>query len=171
VRLPSLCPLNLIDEPTTGLDPRSRSDVWDAIRELAISGTTVLLTTQYLEEADRLCARISLVDDGRVVVDGSPAELKSRVGGSRVEMIVPEGHDVTSTAEHASAIIGEVPSIDPTTRRVSLSMRGGAETLARLADGLAVIGLQLEDLSLRRPDLDEVFLRLTAPATQEGTTS
>src|SRR5699024_10083380 len=110
-----------LDEPTTGLDPRSRSDVWDAVGELTMSGTTVLLTTQYLEEADRLCARISLVDGGRVVVDGSPAELKSRVGGSRVEIVVPEGRDLAATADHASDVLGVAPTIDPATRQVSLS--------------------------------------------------
>lgn len=157
-----------LDEPTTGLDPRSRSDVWDAIGELANSGTTVLLSTQYLEEADRLCSRISLVDRGRVVVDGSPAELKSRVGGSRVEILVPEGRDLAATADHASDVLGVAPTIDPATRQVSLSMHGGAETLARLAGRLAKIGLQSEDLSLHRPDLDEVFLQLTEPKPGES---
>src|SRR5690606_26760951 len=93
-----------LDEPTTGLDPRSRSEVWSAVRELAAAGTTVLLTTQYLEEADRLCGRISLMEGGRVVAEGSPAELKARVGGSRVEIVVPDGRDLLAVAGAVSVV-------------------------------------------------------------------
>lgn len=155
-----------LDEPTTGLDPRSRGEVWDAVRELAWGGTTVLLTTQYLEEADRLCARISLVGQGRVVAEGSPADLKSRVGGSRVEITVPDGRDVHATAATLATALESVPDVDPATRRIAVPMDGGPEALTRLAHALDLAGLRAEDISLRRPDLDEVFLHLTG--TPEG---
>ncbi|QFG69990.1 ATP-binding cassette domain-containing protein [Ornithinimicrobium pratense] len=150
-----------LDEPTTGLDPRSRSEVWSAVRELAAAGTTVLLTTQYLEEADRLCTRISLMERGRVVAEGSPAELKSRVGGSRVEIVVPPGRDLLGVTGAVSAVLGGAPEVDPVGRRISFPLHGGAEALIRLAHAVGEIGLDPADVSLRRPDLDEVFLHLT----------
>lgn len=149
-----------LDEPTTGLDPRSRSEVWSAVRELAAAGTTVLLTTQYLEEADRLCSRISLMERGRVVAEGSPAELKSRVGGSRAEIVVPDGIDLLGVAGVVSAFLDAAPEIDAVGGRVSVPMHG-AESLVRLAHAVAEVGLDPADVSLRRPDLDEVFLHLT----------
>ena len=150
-----------LDEPTTGLDPRSRSEVWGAVRELAAAGTTVLLTTQYLEEADRLCSRISLMEHGRVVAEGSPAELKSRVGGSRVEIVVPEGRDLLTVAGAVAAALDAAPELDAVGRRVAVPLHGGAEALFRLAHAVDEVGLDPADVSIRRPDLDEVFLHLT----------
>jgi ABC-2 type transport system ATP-binding protein len=158
-----------LDEPTTGLDPRSRSEVWSAVRELASSGTTVVLTTQYLEEADRLCTRISVVDRGRVVAEGSPADLKSRFGGSRVEVMVPTGRDLHAAAATVAAALGSPTEIDPATRKASFSVRGGGDVFLRLASVLDEAGLRVEDVSLLRPDLDEVFLHLTGGAAHEGT--
>lgn len=157
-----------LDEPTTGLDPRSRSEVWSAVRELASAGTTVVLTTQYLEEADRLCSRISVIDRGRVVAEGSPTDLKTRFGGSRIEVRVPVGDDLQRAAGTMSAALGTLPEIDRTTRKVSFPAQGGGETLARLAVVLDQVGLQVEDVSLLRPDLDEVFLHLTRSPAPEG---
>ncbi|WP_028658963.1 daunorubicin resistance protein DrrA family ABC transporter ATP-binding protein [Nocardioides insulae] len=157
-----------LDEPSTGLDPRSRNEVWNAVRELAASGTTVLLTTQYLEEADRLCSRISLMDRGRVVAEGSPSELKARVGGSRLEVAVPAGRDLAAAAGSISAALCAAPEIDPAARRISAPVRGGVGALGRLARTLDEAGLQADDVSLRRPDLDDVFLRLTAGPIREG---
>ncbi|KRC31711.1 ATP-binding cassette domain-containing protein [Oerskovia sp. Root22] len=157
-----------LDEPTTGLDPRSRSEVWSAVRELASSGTTVVLTTQYLEEADRLCTRISLVDRGRVVAEGSPSDLKARLGGARVEVVIPVGRDLHASAATISGTFGEPPEIDPATRKVSFPVRGGGEVFARLAPVLDRAGLQVEDVSLLRPDLDQVFLHLTEGPAREG---
>ena len=157
-----------LDEPTTGLDPRSRNRVWDAVRELAATGTTVLLTTQYLEEADRLCARISLVDAGRVIAEGTPAALKSRVGQSRVEVTVPDRWDVTTTAATIARALDAVAQVDPATRRVAVPVRDGKRTLVRLAHAVDRAGLRTEDIALRRPDLDEVFLHLTETAPTGG---
>lgn len=156
-----------LDEPTTGLDPRSRSEVWGAIRDLASTGTTVLLTTQYLEEADRLCSRSSMIDRGRVVAEGSPAELKARVGDSRVEIAVPAGLDLTATSDTVASALGTSPQINTVSRRVTIPVRGGTDVLTRLARGLDGAGLSTNDISLRGPDLDEVFLRMAGPAMPE----
>jgi len=150
-----------LDEPTTGLDPRSRNEVWNAVRELASSGTTVLLTTQYLEEADRLCTRISLVDRGRVVAEGSPGDLKSRVGGTRVEIVVPQGRELEASVGPVSTALDATAEIDPVMRRITVPLPGEAESLTRLARAVDEAGLDAVDVSLRRPDLDEVFLQLT----------
>ena len=157
-----------LDEPTTGLDPRSRNEVWRAVRELATTGTTVLLTTQYLEEADRLCSRISLIDRGRVVAEGSPADLKSRVGGTRAEIVVPEGRDLTAAAGPVATALGAVTEIDPAMRRISVPMGGGSEALVRLAGALDETGLGIDGVTVRRPDLDDVFLQLTGRPQAEG---
>lgn len=150
-----------LDEPTTGLDPRSRNEVWSAVRELASAGTTVLLTTQYLEEADRLCTRISLVDRGRVVAEGSPGDLKSRVGETRVEIVVPDERELEAAAGPVSTALDAAPEIDLAMRRVTVPLPEGAEALTRLARALDEAGLDTADVALRRPDLDEVFLQLT----------
>lgn len=150
-----------LDEPSTGLDPRSRNEVWEAVRELASSGTTVLLTTQYLEEADRLCSRISLIDRGRVVAEGSPTDLKARVGENRVEIVVPDHLDVLAVAGPVADALDAAPEIEVRTRRISLPLRGGTDGLVGLARALDEAGLAADDVALRRPDLDDVFLHLT----------
>ncbi|MFV0425615.1 MAG: ATP-binding cassette domain-containing protein [Beutenbergiaceae bacterium] len=156
-----------LDEPTTGLDPRSRTQVWDAVRELASTGTTVLLTTQYLEEADRLCSRITLLASGKVAAEGTPRELKERIGTSRIEVTVPPGFDTYTIAGYLSAALEAPPEIDLDLGRICIPIRGQASELAQVAQAMATTGLPMSALSLRQPDLDEVFLQLTAP---EGVT-
>jgi ABC-2 type transport system ATP-binding protein len=146
-----------LDEPTTGLDPRSRSEVWDAVRALALDGTTVVLTTQYLEEADRLADRIAVVDGGRVVAEGSPAELKDALAaGDWIEVTVREAEDLAVAAALLARVSDVKPEVDETKLLVSAPVRDRMGALA------AVIGeLDAEDVALRRPTLDEVFLELT----------
>ncbi|MGC5627759.1 ABC transporter ATP-binding protein [Georgenia sp. Z1344] len=157
-----------LDEPTTGLDPRSRSEVWDAVRELAAGGTTVLLTTQYLEEADRLCRRISLLRAGRIALEGSPDELKATIGGSRLEVAVPPGASPADISRTLAGALGVTTDVDDAARRVSAPLDGATDALARAAAALSGLGVHVDDLALRRPDLDDVFLRLTAPDISEG---
>lgn len=150
-----------LDEPTTGLDPRGRNEVWEAVRALVREGTTVLLTTQYLDEADQLSNAISVVDHGRVIASGSPAALKSRLGGDRLDVVL---HDVTSlprAAEVVAKVAGTEAETDVDNRRVSAPV---ADPLAALADAVHALreaDLGVEDVGLRRPTLDEVFLHLT----------
>jgi ABC-2 type transport system ATP-binding protein len=146
-----------LDEPTNGLDPRSRSEVWDAVRALASDGTTVVLTTQYLEEADRLADRIAVVDGGRVVAEGSPAELKDALAaGDWIEVTVREAEDLAVAAALLARVSDVQPEVDETRLLVSAPVRDRMGALA------AVIGeLDAEDVALRRPTLDEVFLELT----------
>ncbi|RLV55779.1 ATP-binding cassette domain-containing protein [Aeromicrobium phragmitis] len=155
-----------LDEPTTGLDPRSRLEVWNSVRELASSGTTVLLTTQYLEEADRLCQRISMIDHGRVVAEGCSAELKLYVGRTRAEISVPEGRDLLGAAHRVAMNVGSMPELDADARTLSVAMNGEAQILEQLAGALRELGLTTEELALRRPDLDDVFLHVTGRTTQ-----
>ena len=158
-----------LDEPTTGLDPRSRAEVWRVVRELVEGGTTVLLTTQYLEEADRLADRVSVVDTGRVIAEGTPEELKSRVGGGRVEVVVSATADVVAVAEVLSRVSGMPAESDADTLSVSVPVVGGRG--ARPADVVRALdeaGLEVEDIALRRPTLDDVFLHVTGHRTEEG---
>lgn len=151
----------LLDEPTTGLDPGSRAELWSAIRALGLAGTDILLTTQYLDEADQLAARIVIVDSGRVIAQGSPAELKTRAGIDRLEVRVHSPADLDS----AAALIGPfgtgAPELDPATRRASVACPDSLRTLPAVAGAIAEAGLDVEDLAVRRPTLDEVFLALT----------
>ncbi len=152
--------LLLLDEPTTGLDPGSRNEVWDTIRAMSQSGTDIVLTTQYLDEADRLAAHIVIIDAGRVVAQGTPNELKSRVG---VDMVELHTVDVPTMARAAAvlACIGQgEPATDPTTRRCSLAAPGGPALLPVVVRALDEAGVPVEDIALRRPTLDEVFLAL-----------
>jgi ABC-2 type transport system ATP-binding protein len=160
-----------LDEPTTGLDPRSRFSLWDVIRELVSDGTTLLLTTQYLEEADRLADHIAVIDVGRVIAEGTTDELKSRVGGDLLALRVA---DRARTAEAAGAIadLGSgAPQVVPEAGEVSLPVAKGASLLAEVVRRLDAAGLEISDLALRRPTLDDVFLALTghvAEADQDG---
>lgn len=150
-----------LDEPTTGLDPRSRAQVWRSVRELVEGGTTVLLTTQYLEEADRLADRVSVVDTGRVIAEGSPEELKSRVGGGRVEVVVPRSGDLSLAEEVLGRVIGVLAESDADAWTVSVPVGGRGADLAKVVRALDEAGLDVEDIALRRPTLDDVFLHLT----------
>ncbi|MFJ4843623.1 ATP-binding cassette domain-containing protein [Streptomyces sp. NPDC088746] len=146
-----------LDEPTTGLDPRGRAEVWSAVRSLTAGGTTVLLTTQYLEEADQLADRISVIDDGRVVAEGTADGLKSMVGGDRVDVVV---RDADRLAE-AAALLGEGVTVDEDRRRLGAPAPDRMRALARTVRALEEAGIEAEDIAVRRPTLDEVFLSLT----------
>jgi ABC-2 type transport system ATP-binding protein len=152
--------LLLMDEPTTGLDPGSRQDLWTAIRSLVASGTDVLLTTQYLEEADQLAHDIVIVDHGRVIASGTPHELKQLAGRDVIEVRVPEGENLHRVAQALAGVSDGEPSVDATLRRVTVPAEGTASLMAGLR-ALDAAGLTLDDVGLRRPTLDEVFLTLT----------
>ncbi len=153
--------LLVLDEPTTGLDPGSRIELWDAIRRLAAGGTDVLLTTQYLDEADHLAGRIVIIDRGRVIADGTPAELKRRAGGDIIDVHTNEAGDTTAASDALRLISGEEPRVDVAARQVSISAAGGAVDLLAAVRALDEARVPLEDIALRRPTLDEVFLLLT----------
>ncbi|NUT43906.1 MAG: ATP-binding cassette domain-containing protein [Thermoactinospora sp.] len=150
-------PVLFLDEPTTGLDPRSRSEVWKAVRDLVAQGATVLLTTQYLEEADQLADRISVIDAGRVVAEGTADELKSGIGGDRLDVVVRHTEDLGEVAAVLERIAGSAAEHDPDTRHVSVPVRDRIAALTAAATALKSI--EIEDLAVRRPTLDEVFLR------------
>jgi ABC-2 type transport system ATP-binding protein len=153
--------LLLLDEPTTGLDPASRIQLWDAIRALAAEGTDVLLTTQYLDEADNLAGRIVIIDDGRVIADGSADELKGRGGHDVIEVHARDDIVLAAAAEALGALgIGE-PEVDHATRRLSLVIDGGSRTFMQAVRALDDRNVGVDDIALRRPTLDEVFLTLT----------
>ncbi len=149
-----------LDEPTTGLDPASRNRIWDAVRELTADGTTVLLTTQYLEEADQLADDIALVDRGRVAHRGSPAQFKSLIG-AHVEVVVTDPDVMVKAAAVLDQLTGAEPSFDHERRAVVAVTRDATLTLPRLVRELDAAGVPLLDVSLEPPTLDDVFLRLT----------
>ncbi|MGA5197088.1 ATP-binding cassette domain-containing protein [Streptomyces exfoliatus] len=149
-----------LDEPTTGLDPHSRNGIWDAVRELAAQGTTVLLTTQYLEEADQLADDIVLIDEGRVAERGTPAELKALVG-SYAEVVVAEPSALEAAAAVLDRLTGSAPVLDAERRTVGAVTTDTTLTLPRIVREIDAAGVLIVDASLRPPTLDEVFLRLT----------
>ncbi|MEU7294395.1 ATP-binding cassette domain-containing protein [Streptomyces exfoliatus] len=149
-----------LDEPTTGLDPHSRNGIWDAVRELAAQGTTVLLTTQYLEEADQLADDIVLIDEGRVAERGTPAELKALVG-SYAEVVVAEPSALEAAAAVLDRLTGSAPALDAERRTVGAVTTDTTLTLPRIVREIDAAGVLIVDASLRPPTLDEVFLRLT----------
>ncbi|SNY15040.1 ATP-binding cassette domain-containing protein [Paractinoplanes atraurantiacus] len=153
-----------LDEPTTGLDPRARNEVWQSVREIAARGTTVLLTTQYLDEADQLAARISVMNHGRVIAEGTPDELKRQVGGDRVTVTLPLRTPLDHVAERLSRAVGAPAVADDDAH--SLTFEIGLGALADVVRGLDELRIEPEDLVLRRPTLDEAFLALTAGASR-----
>ncbi|MEV0115681.1 ATP-binding cassette domain-containing protein [Streptomyces sp. NPDC050844] len=150
-----------LDEPTTGLDPRSRLEVWDTVRKLVAGGTTVLLTTQYLEEADKLASRITVIDQGRAIADDTPDGLKSTVGGSCLEVVVRDAADLSAAWTAVSRVADGVPQTNALERRVQADVTDRVGALTEVARTLQDQGIAIEDIGLRRPSLDDVFLRLT----------
>jgi ABC-2 type transport system ATP-binding protein len=160
-------PVLFLDEPTTGLDPRSRAGLWDVIEELVRDGTTLLLTTQYLEEADKLADRIAVVNHGKVIARGTSDELKSSVGGERVDITVGSSEQVAVAMEGLARLADGEPSVDVHTRTISLPVEGGAAALVEAIRILDDRGVQVLDIGLRRPTLDDVFLSLTGHSTTQ----
>jgi daunorubicin resistance ABC transporter ATP-binding subunit len=150
----------LLDEPTAGLDPGSRRELWGLVGELVATGVTVLLTTQYLEEADRLADRIAVIDHGRLVSEGTPDQLKDRVGGAVLELTVPDD-DRARTLQALRSLWADGPADDRHHGRIVLPALDGAATLTQALRRLDAAGITPEDLALRKPTLDEVFLALT----------
>ncbi len=154
-------PVLFLDEPTTGLDPRSRMGVWTAVRTLVTAGTTVLLTTQHLEEADQLADHIVVIDSGRVIADGSPEELKAGLGDDRIEIVVRRATDLDGAAELITTITGATPLVDADSRALGAPVHDRVQALTQAVRCLHDAGIDVEDITLRRPTLDEVFLHLT----------
>ena len=159
-------PVLFLDEPTTGLDPRSRSELWDVLRELVREGTTLLLTTQYLDEADQLADRIIVVDHGRVIADGTPLELKDRSGAARLVVTVSRGEDVPRATELLGARVGGV-DVDAAARRLTAAS-DGVSALAAIATDFSDADIEVDDIGLQRPSLDDVFLSLTGHRAETG---
>ncbi len=159
-------PVLFLDEPTTGLDPRSRLSLWAVIESLVAEGTTVLLTTQYLDEADRLADQIAVIDHGRVIAEGTSDQLKDRLGGERLEVRLDATADPEVAVRALAAMSDEPPTVERDLVRVSVRERSGAivEAVRRLSDA----GVGVDDLALRRPTLDDVFLALTGHAAEES---
>jgi ABC-2 type transport system ATP-binding protein len=163
-------PVLFLDEPTTGLDIRSRIGLWDAIEALVSEGTTVLLTTQYLDEADRLADRIAVIDQGLVIAEGTPDELKDQVGGERLDIHLCDGQRGEEAVAALASIASDRPFLEDGWLRVPVAERRGtiADAVRRLDDA----GIAIDDISVSTPTLDDVFLNLTghaaAPETEEA---
>jgi ABC-2 type transport system ATP-binding protein len=159
-------PVIFLDEPTTGLDPRGRTEMWDVIQTLVAGGTTVLLTTQYLEEADVLADEIVVIDHGLIIAQGTADQLKRQVGGERLELTVAD----VAYLEHVSELLSPLgvgkPSVDSGRRSFVMPVSGGPEVLSEALRRLDERQVRLEDVGLRRPTLDDVFLALTGKATE-----
>ncbi|MFI5282655.1 MAG: ATP-binding cassette domain-containing protein [Candidatus Dormibacterales bacterium] len=153
-----------LDEPTTGLDPRGRLGMWDVIRGLVREGVTLLLTTQYLEEADELADTIAVVDHGRIIARGTSDQLKAQVGGERIEVVVHARGDISRAAQVLGASTGGDHSIDEHMRKITVAAEGGARRLVQVVRDLDEAQIALDDIALRRPTLDDVFLSLTGHA-------
>jgi ABC-2 type transport system ATP-binding protein len=157
-----------LDEPTTGLDPRSRVQMWQAIQELVREGSTVLLTTQYMEEADRLADDIVVIDRGRKIAHGTSDQLKTEIGGERIELVLVDSVDMapaqTILGGHS---VGDDVQVDPQTRRLTAAVSGGADVLRQVLQQLTDANISVVDVGLRRPTLDDVFLTLTGHSAEE----
>jgi ABC-2 type transport system ATP-binding protein len=160
-------PVLFLDEPTTGLDPRSRNGMWEVIRELVRGGTTLLLTTQYLEEADRLADEIVVIDKGRAIARGTADSLKAEVGGERVELVLVDAADGARAQEVLSRVAVGAVSRGEDGRSLGAAVSGGADDLRTTLVALAASGVEVTDVGLRRPTLDDVFLSLTGHAAEQ----
>jgi len=160
-----------LDEPTTGLDPFSRAQMWETIQELVRGGSTVLLTTQYMEEADRLAGDIVVIDRGRMIAQGPPDQLKARIGGERIEVVLADSAGI----QQARSILAELSAgeihVEPQTCTVTAAVTGGVDVLRQVLQLLKDRAIPVEDVGLRRPTLDDVFLSLTGHAAEEVTPS
>jgi ABC-2 type transport system ATP-binding protein len=163
--------LLFLDEPTTGLDPRSRLGMWDVIRTLVREGTTLLLTTQYLEEADELADSIAVIDHGKIIARGTADELKSQVGGERIEVVVHDRADLPRAEEVLARDGSGQWALDEHTRKLTVPATGGTGKLVEVVRDLGEAGVEIDDIALRRPTLDDVFLALTGRATADDDTS
>ena len=160
-----------LDEPTTGLDPRGRLGMWDVIRGLVREGVTLLLTTQYLEEADALANTIAVVDRGRIIASGTSDELKAQVGGERIEVVVHARDDMPRAIQVLTSESDGDRAIDEHMRKITVPANGGAKRLAQVVRELDDAGIGIDDIALRRPTLDDVFLTLTGHAAEVATSS
>jgi ABC-2 type transport system ATP-binding protein len=160
-------PVLFLDEPTTGLDPRSRTDMWEVITELVGGGTTLLLTTQYLEEADQLADNIVVIDHGRSIAEGTADQLKAQVGGERIEIVVAAATDLTRAREVLRELTDSAVDVDNHARRLTAPVSGGAGVLMEALRRLDAEHITLSDVALRRPTLDDVFLTLTGRPSEE----
>ncbi len=154
-------PVLFLDEPTTGLDPRGRIAMWDIIAGLVTEGTTVLLTTQYLDEADQLANHIVVVDGGRVIAEGTSDQLKAQIGGERLDVTLVRGTALDAALRVFGNYSDGEPRVEPERRLISLAITQGAQQLPDIIRELDAAGIRLEDLNLRKPTLDDVFLSLT----------
>ncbi|MGV9938064.1 ATP-binding cassette domain-containing protein [Streptomyces sp. NPDC003401] len=161
-------PVMFMDEPTTGLDPRNRQMLWEVIKRLVSGGTTLLLTTQYLEEADHLAHDIVVVDRGKVIARGTSDQLKARTGGERVEVVVHDRERIPPAVEVLAGFGKGDTTVEEHTRKLTVPVTGGAKLLAEVIRELDVRGIEIDDIGLRRPTLDDVFLSLTGHAAEDG---
>ncbi|WP_030623292.1 daunorubicin resistance protein DrrA family ABC transporter ATP-binding protein [Streptomyces sclerotialus] len=159
-------PVMFMDEPTTGLDPRNRQELWDVIQELVAGGTTLLLTTQYLEEADHLAHDICVVDHGRVIARGTSDQLKAQTGGERVEVVVHTPGRLGTAEEVLRGFGTGAAKVERHTRKITVPVTGGARLLAEVIRELDLRGVEIDDVGLRRPTLDDVFISLTGHAAE-----
>ncbi|MEU4092664.1 ATP-binding cassette domain-containing protein [Streptomyces sp. NPDC026673] len=160
-------PVMFMDEPTTGLDPRNRLALWEVIQDLVAGGTTLLLTTQYLEEADHLAHDICVIDHGKVIARGTSDELKARTGGERVEVVVHDRERLVTATEVLNGFGKGEAAVDDHTRRITVPVTGGAKLLAEVIRELDTRGIEIDDIGLRRPTLDDVFMSLTGHVAEE----
>lgn len=156
-----------LDEPTTGLDPRARNELWGVLETLVDGGVTILLTTQYLDEADRLADDILVIDHGSVIARGDARSLKRQVGGDNIGVTVTDVAALDAVSDIVGRVTGCAPVVDRAARTVTAPTADGVAGLARIANALAGSGHEVEDLSLRQPTLDEVFLTLTGSAIEK----
>ena len=159
-------PIIFLDEPTTGLDPRSRMAMWEIIKKLVEADATILLTTQYLEEADLLADRIAVLDQGRIIAEGTAEELKAKVGKDRLELVIADGSDFNKALQ---VIGGQSLNSDAKRRTMSISLDGGVPEVKRVLDSMESSGIKVESLSLHKPTLDDVFLKLTGHKAEADT--